>query len=246
MRAKYPSLPPSHSGSGQRSFNACERPRICHELQRVLLSWLRARSPCQEQPCKADTTSSTSYEGTIILELPSGKITFSPPLERHGGGGERIFGKEREECVVFELRLRAKEVRKRGWATPRIFSFFFFFSSLRARSKSRIDVGSRSRSRGYQWSRSVSIFKYRTQVLDPLSLSLSLYYFINQMRNKTRCRAATACCNWNAAYRVLRNVVSFRFIVNLYKPSCSYSNFPRDLYHLELSLFLNRTYYVLV
>lgn len=128
--------------------------------------------------------------------------------------------------MVFELRLRAKEVRKRGWATPRIFSFFFFFSSLRARSKSRIDVGSRSRSRGYQWSRSVSIFKYRTQVLDPLSLSLSLYYFINQMRNKTRCRAATACCNWNAAYRVLRNVVSFRFIVNLYK-----SSFPIRIFH---------------
>lgn len=120
-----PSLPPTLALANARSMH--ERPRICHELQRVLLSWLRARSPCQEQPCKADTTSSTSYEGTVILELPSGKITFSPPLERHGGGGERIFGKEREECVVFELRLRAKEVRKRGWATPRIFSFFFFF-----------------------------------------------------------------------------------------------------------------------
>lgn len=128
-----PSLPPTLALANARSMH--ERPRICHELQRVLLSWLRARSPCQEQPCKADTTSSTSYEGTVILELPSGKITFSPPLERHGGGGERIFGKERErerERNAWYSNCGCAQKRfERGAGQPRVFfpSFFFFLSS---------------------------------------------------------------------------------------------------------------------
>lgn len=131
MRAKYPSLPPSHSGSGQRSFNA----RTAENMSRVTASFTIL------------TASEVALSGAALqgwyhlVNLVRGngyfraalwKNYFFPPTgatRRRGREnireGERE--REREECVVFELRLRAKEVRKRGWATPRIFSFFFFF-----------------------------------------------------------------------------------------------------------------------
>lgn len=126
-----PSLPPSHSGSGQRSFNA----RTAENMSRVTASFTIL------------TASEVALSGAALqgwyhlVNLVRGngyfraalwKNYFFPPTgatRRRGREnireGERE--REREECVVFELRLRAKEVRKRGWATPRIFSFFFFF-----------------------------------------------------------------------------------------------------------------------
>lgn len=130
MRAKYPSTW-LRTPNATRSMH--ERPRMSRYSEFYYLDCERGRlvrsSLARLIPPRQPRTYENGYFSRPLEKL-------LPPLEPHGQrGGGGIFGIEKgrreRECVVFELRLRAKEVRKRA-GQPRVFFLFlcvFFLSS---------------------------------------------------------------------------------------------------------------------
>lgn len=134
MRAKYPSTW-LRTPNATRSMH--ERPRMSRYSEFYYLDCERGRlvrsSLARLIPPRQPRTYERERENGYFSR-PLEKLL--PPLEPHGQrGGGGIFGIEKgrreRECVVFELRLRAKEVRKRA-GQPRVFFLFlyvFFLSS---------------------------------------------------------------------------------------------------------------------
>lgn len=135
MRAKYPSTW-LRTPNATRSMH--ERPRMSRYSEFYYLDCERGRlvrsSLARLIPPRQPRTYENGYFSRPLEKL-------LPPLEPHGQrGGGGIFGIEKgrreRECVVFELRLRAKE----GRATPRFFSFSLRFFPLFQRGANRVST----------------------------------------------------------------------------------------------------------
>ena len=102
----------------------------CYVATSLLTIWLRARSSCQKQPCKADTTSTTYLRGENgYFSSPLEKLHPTRSSTRDPAPTERERARERErererKCVAFELRPRSwtRKAWKRA-GQPCVFTF---------------------------------------------------------------------------------------------------------------------------